>query len=106
MMIYILSIMIITIDKLHAFRNTCSVSYWRSGWYIAAAKAGKAVVVREVNHDIKLPFGEIHPYGSGRGGRVRMGDEMRESDFLVECQESDAPALKAAHDDYIKSLLA
>ena len=95
-----------TIDTLNAYRNTCTVSYWRDGWYRLAAKVGKSITITEVHHDIKLPFGQVHPCGSGHGGRVRMGDEMRPTDYSVECKDEDAAALKAARKADMDELLA
>lgn len=93
-----------TLDTLHAYRNTCTVSYWRDGWHRVAAKVGKPITITEVNNDIQLPFGQVHALGSGHGHRVRMGDEMRPTDYAVECKDEDADALKAAHDAYIGEL--
>jgi hypothetical protein len=95
-----------TIDTLREYRNTCTVSYWRDGWHRIAAKVGKPITITSVDNDIKLPFGQVHPCGSGRGGRVRMGDEMRPTDYAVTCADEDADALTKAHKAYIDELLA
>lgn len=94
-----------TIDTLREYRNTCTVSYWRDGWYRLAAKVGKPIKIEVIDHDIKLPFGHKHPFGSGRGGMVRMGDEMRPTEYNVTCADEDADALMQAHKAYIDELL-
>jgi len=95
----------VTIDRLHAFRNTCSVSYWKEGWRRVAKSTGLPIEIVEKNNDAPArPMGS--PGGSGPGGRVRMGDDMRPSDYSVMCEVDHAEALEAAHAAYVERLLA
>lgn len=95
-----------SIDTLCAYRNTCTVSYWREGWHTAARLAGVTITIDAKDNDLPLPFGQVHPLGSGHGGRVRSGDEMRPTEYTVRCASDDAKRLRDAHASYIARLLA